>query len=83
MPDVALELPCRRPELAIVPGGEAGRYVVKDPSAGAYFQIEEEEQFLLTQMDGTRNAEVLCAAFAGRFGQALAPQLQPPDQVDQ
>ena len=83
MPDVALEPPCRRPEFLLAAVGEPGRYVVKAPSAGAYFQIGEEEHFLLAQMDGTRSAEVLCSAFAGRFGQALALQLQSPDQVDQ
>ncbi len=39
MAEVAMARPCLRPELVIVPAGEMGRFVVKDPRAGAYFQI--------------------------------------------
>jgi len=72
MPEVAAELPCRRPELVIAPAGETGRYVVKDPDARTYFQIGEEEHFLLTHLDGNQSAEAISAAFARRFGQTLA-----------
>jgi len=74
MPEVATELPCRRPELVIVPIGQPGRYVVKDPRAAKYFQIGEEEHFLLSQLDGHESAEGICAAFARQFGEDLAPE---------
>jgi multidrug efflux pump subunit AcrA (membrane-fusion protein) len=45
--------------------------VVKDPSAGAYYHLGEEEHFLLTQLDGQRNSDAIRAAFAERFGQSL------------
>jgi multidrug efflux pump subunit AcrA (membrane-fusion protein) len=57
-----------------VPAGETGRYVVKDPRASSYFQIGEEECFLLSQLDGQQSAERVCAAFAVRFGEVLAPE---------
>jgi len=74
MSEVAAELPCRRPELVVVPAGETGRYVVKDPRVSSYFQIGEEECFLLSQLDGQQSAVGICAAFAVRFGEALAPE---------
>jgi putative peptide zinc metalloprotease protein len=67
-------LPPRRPELVIRPLGEDGRYVVKDPHTGAYFHLGEEEHFLLTQLDGQKDAEAVCAAFTKRFGLPLSPE---------
>jgi multidrug efflux pump subunit AcrA (membrane-fusion protein) len=46
--------------------------VVKDPRSGAYYHLGEEEHFLLTQLDGRRDAGAVCAAFAERFGQPLS-----------
>src|SRR5262249_2584021 len=48
-----------------------GRYVVKDPRTGAFFSFGEQEHFLLLQLDGRRNAEAVCMAFEGRFGEPL------------
>src|SRR5262245_4479909 len=67
-------LPTRRPELVIRPLGAAGRYVVKDPAGGAYFQFGEEERFLLEQLDGTQDGEALRTAFEQRFGEPLSEQ---------
>jgi multidrug efflux pump subunit AcrA (membrane-fusion protein) len=64
-------LPLRRAELIIRPIGERGRYVVKDPAGGRYFELGEEEHYLLTQLDGQRDATEICAAFERRFGQPL------------
>jgi hypothetical protein len=47
MPELAVPLPPRRPELVLSPLGESGRHVLKDPRSGAYFQLGEEEHFLL------------------------------------
>jgi multidrug resistance efflux pump len=71
MPELAFLVPSRRPELVVSPLGDGGRYVVKDPHTGAYFQLGEEEHFLLTQLDGRRNAEEICRAYRGRFGDTL------------
>ena len=49
-------LPARRPELVIRSLGKKGKYIMKDPRAGAYFQIGEQEFFLLNQLDGSRSA---------------------------
>jgi len=68
MPDLAELLPCRRPELVVRPLGEDGPYVVKEPRTGAYYHLGDEEHFLLTQLDGQRDAETIRAAFAERFG---------------
>jgi multidrug efflux pump subunit AcrA (membrane-fusion protein) len=72
MPELATRPPARRPELLIRPLGEQGPYVVKDPRGGGYYHLGEEEHFLLTQLDGRRDAEAIRAAFAARFGQPLS-----------
>ena len=71
MTDLAPSLPCRRPELIFSPAGEGGGYVIKDPRAGEYFTIGEQEHFLLTQCDGRQSAEAIRARFVERFGQSL------------
>jgi putative peptide zinc metalloprotease protein len=72
--DLATPLPARRPELVIRPLGDRGRYVVKDPHSGAFYTFGEQEHFLLTQLDGTRDAEAICQAFAERFGEHLSAE---------
>jgi putative peptide zinc metalloprotease protein len=64
--------PARRDDLVIRPIGEAGRFVVKDPASVEYFQIGEEEHFLLLQLDGERDAAAICAAFEKQFGDPLS-----------
>jgi multidrug efflux pump subunit AcrA (membrane-fusion protein) len=71
MPALATPLPCRRDELVFRPLGEHGPYVVKDPRTGAYYHLGEEEHFLLTHLDGTRDSETIRTAFVERFGQPL------------
>src|SRR5215471_14856184 len=68
----ARALPARRPELIIRSVGGNGRYVVKNPLDGGYFQLGEEECFLLNQLDGSRNEEAICSAFVERFEQRLS-----------
>jgi hypothetical protein len=74
MPEVARLLPPRRTELVVSPLGERGAYVVKDPRAGTYYHLGEEEHFLLTQLDGRHDSGDLRAAFAARFGLPLSEQ---------
>jgi multidrug efflux pump subunit AcrA (membrane-fusion protein) len=74
MPDVAPLLPTRRSELVIRPLGDQGPYVVKDPGTGAYYHLGEEEHFLLTQLDGQRDADTIRTAFTERFGQSLSDE---------
>src|SRR5262249_22050490 len=69
-----LRPPARRPDLVIRPLGEHGPYVVKDPGAGAYYHLGEEEHFLLMQLDGARDPDAIRAAFAERFGQSLSDE---------
>jgi hypothetical protein len=77
MPDVATRLPCRRPELIARPFGEAGSYLVRNRHTGESFELGQEEHFLLAQLDGTRTAEGVRAAFADQFGEELTEdQLQ-------
>src|SRR5262249_36543009 len=61
-------LPARRGGLVIRALGEEGRYVVKDPRNGAYFQLGAEEHFLLEQLDGQHTSERIAAAFERQFG---------------
>jgi multidrug resistance efflux pump len=72
MTELATPLPAGRPELLIRPLGDGGRYVVKDPRSGEFFQIGEAEHFLLTQLDGKRTSADVRAAFAERFGEPLS-----------
>ena len=73
MPALATPLPCRWCELVIRPLGDHGPCVVKDPRTGGYYHLEEAEHFLLTQLDGRRDAETICTAFAERFGVGVQP----------
>jgi multidrug efflux pump subunit AcrA (membrane-fusion protein) len=74
MSTLATQLPARRAELVIRPLGERGRYVVKDPASGKYFELGEEEHFLLLQLDGQCEAIDVCAAFDQKFGQPLGEE---------
>ncbi len=65
------QLPLRRPDLVIRPVGPA-RHVVKLPATGEFFEIGEQEHFLLTRLDGRTDREALAREFAARFGQPLA-----------
>jgi multidrug resistance efflux pump len=74
MPDLVLPLPLRCSELVIRPLGENGPYVVKDSRTGAYYHLGDEEHFLLTQLDGEHDAEMVRTAFAERFDQPLSDE---------
>jgi hypothetical protein len=74
MRDITTPLPCRRPELVAYPFARNGSFLVRDRQAGESFTLGPEEYFLLAQLDGTRNAPVLCEAFAERFGDPLTEQ---------
>src|SRR5262245_48272064 len=71
MSETATLLPARRPELLMRPLGDQGRYVLKDPRTGAFFELGAEEHFLLTQLDGKQDAAAVCQAFAERFDRPL------------
>lgn len=60
-----------RPGLVIGPRNEDGRHVVKDAERNKYFTLRAPEAFLLQQLDGTRDAAIIGAAFAERFGEPL------------
>src|SRR5438128_8487515 len=50
-------------------------WVVKDPVAMRYFQLRDEEHFVLRQLDGRTSSDEIQARFERRF----APrQLEPP-----
>src|SRR5262249_33964161 len=74
MPDLATLLPVRRPELLVKPLGDEGRYVVKDPRRGEFFQLGAKEHFLLMQLEGERTAETISAAYAERLGERLSEE---------
>jgi multidrug resistance efflux pump len=71
MADSATILPSRRSELIVRSIGDGGPYVIKDPHSGAYFQLGDQEHFLLMQLDGRCDAVAIGRAFAKRFGQTL------------
>src|SRR5436190_5583230 len=65
--------PLCRSDLVFRPLGN-GPCVVKDPRTGAYFQLGEEEHFLLTHLDGQKDAAGVCRAFGEHFGQPLTEE---------
>src|SRR5687767_12738975 len=67
-------LPARRPELLLRPLGDRGQYVVKDPTTGEYFNLGEQEHFLLVGLDGRQTADALRAAFERQFGEPLGEE---------
>jgi multidrug efflux pump subunit AcrA (membrane-fusion protein) len=60
-----------RADLVVRPLGDRGQVVVKDPLTGSYFNLGEEEAFLLSRLDGRRTAETICDEFEARFGGPL------------
>src|SRR5262245_40018373 len=72
MPDPTTLLPTCRADLIIRPLGEDGRFVVKDPLTGEFFQIGESEQFLLERFDGRSDSSAIRAAFVERFDEPLS-----------
>src|ERR1051326_424038 len=71
MPPPATIPPARRTELVLRPLGDRGQYVAKDPVTGSYFNLGEQEYFLLGQLDGRRSTAEICQAFEQRFGEPL------------
>jgi putative peptide zinc metalloprotease protein len=71
---LATPLPARREDLRIEPFGEAGEHVVKDPRSGDFFLVGVQEHFLLLQLDGRTDVDVVRDAFARRFHEPLAEQ---------
>ena len=63
--------PRLRADVVIRPLGDDGGYVVKNPRTNEFFQIAEEEHFLLGQINGVQNAEQICTVFEECFGEAL------------
>jgi hypothetical protein len=74
MLDLATRLPTRRPELVARPFGADGAFLVRNRRSGESFQLGQAEHFLLGQLDGTRDAEDIRAAFAERFGEPLSEE---------
>jgi multidrug resistance efflux pump len=66
-----LSPPSRRADLRIEPFGDGGRHVVKDPRTGGYYLLDEQEHFLLLQLDGQRDAVAVREAFEERFREPL------------
>jgi hypothetical protein len=62
----------RRPELIMRPARENGQHVVKDSNTGNYFNIGEQEAFLLSSLDGRQTVAGVCAAFLERFGEPFS-----------
>lgn len=65
-------LPGKLPDLLIRPLGDDGRYVVKNPRTGEYFQIGPKEAFILEQLDGSTTADEASRVYQERFGEPLS-----------
>mgnify|MGYP006908374344 FL=1 len=73
MSSVTTTPPARRSELLLQPLG-GGRCVVKDRESGDFFEIGEEEHFLLERLDGKHNGDELRQAFEERFDEPLSDE---------
>src|SRR5262249_40180665 len=74
MPPLAAIPPPRRMDLVLRPLGNQGQFVAKDPLTGAYFNLGEQEHFLLEQLDGRQTVASICAGFEQRFGEPLTTE---------
>src|SRR5262249_36657155 len=72
MTDLATLLPARRPELVLRPLDDGG--VVKDPRTSQYFQLQEQEYFLLLLLDTAQPPGAVRTAFEERFGEPLTEE---------
>ena len=66
MSDLATLLPPRRLDLIVRPLGDGGRWVIKDPASGHYYELGAAEHFLLERLDGRQDAADVRAAYAER-----------------
>ncbi len=66
-------LPGRRDDLVVRPVA-GNQYVIKDPVTEAYFQIGEQEWFLLSQLDATATSSSVLNAFEAKFGEELSSE---------
>ncbi|MCE9605248.1 MAG: HlyD family efflux transporter periplasmic adaptor subunit [Planctomycetia bacterium] len=81
MSDQGRVLPLRRrPDLKLVssPHEDARNELVKDPVALRYYELREEEAFLLRQFDGSTSREEIRLRFESRF----APRRLDAEQLD-
>lgn len=63
-------LPSLHPDVTLHQVAES-EFVAKVRSSQSYFQLGEQEYFLLTGLAGTRNPQVLCDRYQHRFGETL------------
>src|SRR5262245_33637445 len=65
----AISLPLARRDLQIVPIENRGRqdWTVKDPVALRYYQLRDEERFILNLLDGRLSLDEIIARFERRF----------------
>jgi putative peptide zinc metalloprotease protein len=71
MPTAAIIPSARRTVLIVQALGKRGQVVVKDPRTGPYYNLGEEESFLLGRLDGRATLDAICAEFAGQFHESL------------
>ena len=66
----------KRPDLQITPPHQGRRsWGVKDPVTLSYYELRDEEYFVMSQLERSVDAGELCAAFGERFRpQTLAPE---------
>ena len=66
----------KRPDLQITPPQQGRRsWGVKDPVTLSYYELRDEEYFVMSQLERSVDAGELCAAFGERFQpQTLAPE---------
>jgi putative peptide zinc metalloprotease protein len=68
----------KRPDLQITPPQQGGQsWGVKDPVTLSYYELRDEEYFVMSQLDLPVEAVDLCAAFGERF----RPQILEPEEL--
>ncbi|MDB5384414.1 MAG: peptidase [Planctomycetaceae bacterium] len=72
-PATSRQLPERRDDLVVRPVGD-DQFVVKDPVTETYFQLGEQEWFLLSQFNATATSTQVLDAFQRRFNDALTSE---------
>jgi multidrug resistance efflux pump len=66
--------PARQSQLVLRSMPDMDQYIVKNGPTGSFYELGDETYFLLKQLDGTRSAGEIQAAYEAKFGQPLSAE---------
>jgi multidrug resistance efflux pump len=72
MPETSRPLPILRTDLTVRPSPTRGQHVVKDPTTGAFFEMGDQELFLLGALDGRQSFDDIRRSYEKLFGDPIS-----------